>query len=192
VAQARLARSQKKAALERRELLFVDESGFYLLPGYVRTYAPMGHTPTLSVFQTRDHLSVMSAITPKGGLFTLTRTEALTGVESVLFLNHLHGQVCRKLLVIWDGSPIHRGVCVRDFLLNGGSKFVHLERLPAYAPDLNPDEGTWHYLKHVEMRNLCCLNLCHLRDQLSRAVIRLRRKDAVIRSFFTTAGLKID
>lgn len=134
----------------------------------------------------------MSAITPQGGLFTRMRPEALTGVESVLFLNHLHGQVCRKLLVIWDGSPIHRGDCVKDFLLNGGSKFVHLERLPAYAPDLNPDEGTWHYLKHVEMRNLCCLNLGHLRDQLKCAVMRLRRKDAVIRSFFTTAGLGID
>lgn len=134
----------------------------------------------------------MSAITPTGGLFTLMRPEALTGVESVLFLNHLYGQVSRKLLVIWDGSPIHRGNHMKEFLLNGGSKFVHLERLPAYAPDLNPDEGTWHYLKHVEMRNRCCLNLSHLQDQLRCAVIRLRRKDTVIRSFFTTAGLEID
>ncbi len=134
----------------------------------------------------------MSAITLTGQLFTLTRQHALTGVESVLFLNHLHTHLCRKLLVIWDGSPIHRGDAVKSFLLNGGSKFVHLERLPAYAPDLNPDEGTWHYLKHVEMRNLCCLNLPHLLEQFKLAIARLRRKPHIILSFFAAAGLYVD
>lgn len=56
----------KKARLERRTLVFVDESGFYLLPARVRTYAPLGQTPLLRVFQTRDHLSVMSGITLGG------------------------------------------------------------------------------------------------------------------------------
>jgi len=51
---------KKKARLERRTLVFIDESGFYLLPAIVRTYAPRGHTPILHVFKTRDHLSVMS------------------------------------------------------------------------------------------------------------------------------------
>ena len=158
----------------------------------MRSYAPVGQTPLLSVFQTRDHLSVMSAITLTGRLFTLTRHVSLTGRESVLFLNHLHTHVGRKLLVIWDGSPIHRGDAVKSFLLNGGSKFVHLERLPAYAPDLNPDEGTWNYLKHVEMRNLCCLNLQHLHHQFSLAVARLRRQASIIQSFFAAAGLCAD
>ena len=108
-------------------LVFVDESGFYLLPSCVRTYAPCGHTPTLRVPHTRDHLSVMSGITPQGQLFTLIRDYPLTGVESVTFLNALHRRLERKLLVIWDGSPIHRGADVKDFLRNGGSRGVHLE-----------------------------------------------------------------
>jgi transposase len=78
---------------------------------------------------------------------------------------------------------------VKDFLGNGGSRFVHLEQLPPYAPDLNPDEGTWQYLKRVEMRNLCCLNLDHLHHELSLAIARLRRRPHIIRSFFTGAGL---
>jgi len=57
---------KKKARLERRILVFVDESGFYLLPAAVRTYAPRAKTPILPVFQTHDHLSVMSGITPHG------------------------------------------------------------------------------------------------------------------------------
>ena len=93
------------------------------------------------------------------------------------------------LLVIWDGSPIHRSVEVRTFLADGAAKQIHLERLPASAPDLNPDEGTWRHLKHVELRNICCFDVAHLHPQLNLAIFRLRRKPHWILSFFTQAGL---
>lgn len=182
---------QKQARLERKTLVFVDESGFYLLPARVRTYAPRGKPPTLRVFETRDHLSVMSAITTQGWLFTMVRDDSLTGVESVRFLKHLLTQLDRKLLVIWDGSPIHRGKEVKTYLADGATKYLHLEPLPPYAPDLNPDEGVWSHLKGVELCNLCCLNLGHLHHQLDLAVIRLRRKPYLVQSFFAGAGLDI-
>jgi len=180
---------RRKAILEKRILVFVDESGFYLLPAILKTYAPRGNTPTLKVFQTNDHLSVMSGITPQGWLFTRTRFEALNGCDSVGFLKHLHSQMDRKLLVIWDGSPIHRNHEVKEYLANGAAKYLHLERLAAYAPDLNPDEGTWRHLKRVELANLCCSDLDHLHQQLSLAIFRLRRKPLLIQSFFALAGL---
>lgn len=182
---------KRKAQLEHRILIFTDESGFYLLPAILRTYAPCGQTPILQVFQTRDHLSVMSGITPHGWLFTLTRTEALNGFDSVYFLKHLLSQIGRKLLVIWDGSPIHRSIEVRTFLADGAAKQIHLERLPAYAPDLNPDEGTWNHLKRVELSNVCCLDLPDLRQQLALAISRLRHRPYLIQSFFSQAGLPI-
>jgi len=88
-------------------------------------------------------------------------------------------------LVIWDGSPIYRSKEVRAFLANGAAKQIHLERLPAYAPDLNPDEATWQYLKRVELRNVCCFDLNHLHQQLDLAILRLRHKPYLIRSFLT-------
>jgi transposase len=60
---------------------------------------------------------------------------------------------------------------------------VHLESLPPYAPGLNPDEGVWQHLKHVEMRNLCCDNLHHLYGELSLAIKRLRQKPHIVQSF---------
>lgn len=180
---------RKKAILERRILVFVDESGFYLLPAILKSYAPCGETPILKVFQTRDHLSVMSGITPQGWLFTKTRYDALKGSDSVQFLKHLHSRVARKLLVVWDGSPIHRNIDVKDYLANGAAKHIHLERLPAYAPDLNPDEGTWRHLKRVELSNVCCADLENLHSQLNLAILRLRRKTYLVQSFFAQAGL---
>lgn len=121
----------------------------------------------------------------------MTRYEALNGLDSVHFLKHLLSQTDRKLLVIWDGSPIHRSIEVRTFLANGAAKQIHLERLPAYAPDLNPDEGTWRHLKRIELRNVCCFDLAHLHQQLTQAIPRLRRKPHLIQSFFAQAGLPI-
>lgn len=182
---------QRQARLERKTLVFVDESGFYLLPARVRTYAPRGQAPTLPAFETHDHLSVMSAITAQGWLFTLVRDDSLTSVESVRFLKHLLAQLDRNLLVIWDGSPIHRGKEVKAYLADGATKHIHLERLPPYAPDLNPDEGVWNHLKYVELRNVCCLNLGHLHHQLDLAVTRLRRRPYLIQACFAGAGLDI-
>jgi len=167
----------------------IDESGFYLLPGVVKTYAPRGQTPTLHPFLTRDHLSVMSGITPQGKLYTLTRAEPLTSNESVTFLFHLGRLIGGKLLAIWDGSPIHRSGVVKEFLAAGGAGFVHLEQFPPYAPDLNPDEQVWQHLKHVEMKNLCCNDLNHLSVELNLAINRLRKKSYLIQSFFDGAGL---
>ena len=172
-------------------MVCVDEAAFYLLAGMVRTYAPCGETPVVKTLLNRDHLSVMSGVTPAGQLVTLTRPHALRGVESVAFLRHLYGYFGSKLLVIWDGASIHRSDEVKDFLTDGWAKYIHLERFPAYAPELNPDKGVWQHLKHVELRNLCCTDLDHLRAELNLAIRRLRRRLNLVRSFFAGAHLDL-
>ena len=93
------------------------------------------------------------------------------------------------LLVIWDRLPAHRGQAVKDFLKQGATQRLHLEHLPAYAPDLNPDEGIWCYLKQVELANVCCHSLPELRVALRRAIARLRRKTDIILACFREVGL---
>lgn len=165
----------------------VDEAGFYLLPAVVRSYAPIGETPVLRVPLSWDHLSVISAITPAGKLYLMMQEHAFTGPAIVRFLKHLLRYLPGKLLVIWDGLPAHHGAAVREFLAQGGAQRLHLERLPAYAPDLNPDEGIWRYLKGVELRNLCCRDVTHLHDELRKAAARLRHKTPVIQACFAHA-----
>src|SRR5207237_7480450 len=80
---------QQRARRERRVLVFADESGFYLLPGVVRTYAPEGRTPVIRNKQTRDHLSIMGGMTPEGKVYTLVRQRSLNGLHTVEFLKHL-------------------------------------------------------------------------------------------------------
>jgi transposase len=158
----------------------VDQSGFYLLPTVVRTYAPIGQTPVLYEQLSDDHLSVMSSITLEGKLLMMEQDRAFKGPDVVRFLKHALHQIPGKLLIIWDGSPIHRAKVVKDFLADGAAARVRLEQLPGYAPDLNPDEGIWKHLKHVELKNVCCRSLSELRIELRRAKERLRHKKHVI------------
>ena len=111
-----MAFAQKGALKEGRTIVFCDQSGFYLLPMVVRTYAPIGQTPILKENLTRDHLSAMSGITLEGKFYMLEQERAFKGKDVVRFLKHLMRQIPGKLLVIWDGSPIHRGGAVKDFL----------------------------------------------------------------------------
>jgi transposase len=96
-----------------------------------------------------------------------------------------------RLLVIWDGSPIHRRSTVKEFV-SGTHGRVWLEALPGYAPDLNPwDEGGWNHLKNVELRNVVCRDLEELHQELYLAVGRLRHRLHLVRSFFAQAGLRL-
>src|SRR5437588_13107148 len=134
----------------------------------------------------------MSGMTPVGRIYTLARQESLNGSHTVEFLVHLMRVASQRLLVIWDGSPIHRRAMVQQFVSEAHGK-VRLEALPGYAPDLNPwDEGGWNHLKNVEMRNLVCKDVEELHEEFHLAVNRLRHKTWLVRSFFDQTGLRFE
>ncbi len=157
----------------------------------VRTWAPCGQTPVLRVPLTHDHLAAISGMTPDGRLFMQIQEHAYHAPDVVRFLRLLVRKLRGKLLVIWDGAPIHRGQAIKDFLRRGAAQRIHLEQLPAYAPELNPDEGIWNYLKRVELGNLCCPDLATLALALRRAKERLRHKRAVIQACVQQAGYHV-
>jgi len=76
VVRGALASPQNRAAQEGATIVWVDESGVYLLPLAVRTWAPRGQTPILRVPLTHDHLSAISAITLDGRLFLQVREDS--------------------------------------------------------------------------------------------------------------------
>ena len=118
-----------------------SESGFSPLPSVVRTYAQMGQTPVLRAWWTRDHLSAISALSPEGRLYFHCQERAFKSDDVVALFEHLLREVPNRLVIIWDGSPVHRSHTIREFLANGAAQRLHMEHLPAYAPELNPGKG---------------------------------------------------
>ncbi len=156
----------------------------------VRTWARVGRTPVLKTPTRYDHLSVASAITTTGKLVTQARESAFNGEAIVGFLKHLLRQIPGEVVLVWDGARIHHCAEVRAFLKAGAAKRLRLIRLPAYAPELNPDEGVWRWLKR-QLGNVCCRDFAELRHELGLAIQRLRRRPQIIRACFGKAGLEL-
>ena len=157
----------------------------------VRTWAPRGQTPVLRVKLASDHLAAISGITLDGRLFMQVRRTSYDAAAVVRFLRVLLRKLPGKILLIWDGAPIHRAKAIKAFLTAGAAKRLHLEQLPGYAPDLNPDEGIWNYLKRVELGNVCCADLDQLQRELIRARERLRHKKEIIQSCSRQCGYSV-
>jgi transposase len=176
----------KKARTEGYTIVFVDESGLYLLPARVSTWAPIGETPVLRQKLTRDHLSVIGAISQQGCLYTMMHQQSINSQRCVAFLRHLLRQL-DKVLVIWDGAAIHNSRVVKTFLATEAHRRVHLERLPSYAPECNPEEGVWQLLKTHELANVCTHNLKELAREVRLGIQRLRHKLPQLRACFQLA-----
>ena len=152
-----MARPQKGAPAQQQTVLFIDESGFYPLPSVVRTYAPVGQTPILREWRTRDHLADISAISPEGTLDFHCQDHAIHSADVVAFLEHLLREVPGRITDHLGWLPrFTAAVSSKSSWPTVAAQRLHLGRLPAYAPELSPDEGMWQRLKGVELRNLCC------------------------------------
>src|SRR6266566_3245379 len=90
-----------------------------------------------------------------------------------------------------EGASIHRCKAVKQFTSKPGAGRIHLERLPAYAPELNPQEGVWNLLKRVELKNVCCLDLQHVQREVRRAKERLRHRKSTLSQCYAHAGYSL-
>jgi len=126
-----VASHQKGAEAQEQTIFFIDESGCYPLPSVMRTYAPVGQTPVLREWYTRDHLSAISALSPEGKLYFHAQDHPIDSAAVVAFFEHLLREVPGRMLIIWDGAPIHRSQVIKTFLANGAAQRLHLECLPA-------------------------------------------------------------
>jgi len=146
----RLAPGKKNAARLAAHLVFVDESGFLLIPSVRKTWSPVGQTPVVRHRYSHDRISAISgiALSPKRfhcTLYCQLYEDNIQGEEVAAFLRHLLHQVHGHLIVLLDNGKPHRGEPVQELLAR--TSRLHLEPFPPYAPELNPDEGVWNHLK---------------------------------------------
>jgi len=104
------------------------------------------------------------------------------------FLLQLMRHIPGRLLVIWDGLSSHRSCVLRDFIEDLDGR-ITLERLPGYAPELNPAEYIWGHWKHHELANLCAKDFTQLSWYARRALRRMRRRPTLVRAFWKQAEL---
>jgi transposase len=134
---AHLAPLEKKAHSVKATLVFVDESGFSLLPTACRTWSPRGQTPILRHCFNWPKLSAISAVTPNPHPYLHLDRGTIASDEVIRFVAHLLRQIPGPIFLFWDGGNPHRSRRTRTALC-AYRKRLWVYRLPAYAPELNP------------------------------------------------------
>lgn len=167
-------------------LYFQDESGVSLTSAIGKTWAPKGKTPVVKMTGQRGTLCVTSAISPIGKMvFRIEKEdEKINADKHIEFLQQIIKQhPHRKIIIIEDNAPAHIAQKVDDFVIKNKNKFA-IYRLPSYAPELNPDEHVWEYLKAYQLKAHQAQDTKELRKLVKRKMQGIQRKKKVINSFF--------
>jgi len=135
-----------------------------LAPLVRRTWAPAGETPRFYQ-RTRFHqkVSVIGALTVNPGRNRVRfffRCHPNVNIETgrvVRFLRHLSRQLRGRIVLLWDHFRPHQAKTMRRFL--EAHPAIHPEFFPPYAPELNPTESAWGYLKMNPLANWPALEL---------------------------------
>lgn len=155
----------------------------------MKTWAPKGQTPVLQYSFSWKPLSLIAGLTFWRFCFRFFHG-TIKAPQIVQYLQALVQQIRGKLLIIWDGLPAHRSRRVRQFVELLGHRLV-LERLPAYAPELNPVEYLFGYAKNRELANLCLHSIDKVRRYATRRLKSTQRRPRLITAFWQQAELPI-
>jgi transposase len=176
-----------EAEKEQRTIVFVDESGFSQRPARKRTWAPRGQTPILEFNFNWKRISAIAGVSFCELWFAL-HEGSIRGPQVVEFIQQLQARIGQKLLLIWDGLSAHGSRVVRTFL-EGLGEAVRAERLPAYAPELNPVEFLWGHLKNHDLANISPDSLWKLSKAARNALFKAQKRPSVIHAFWVQTEL---
>lgn len=165
-----------------------------MMPVLRRTWGWRGCTPTIAV-RARSHEKVSGI----GALLVSPRRRRLRlalalhpkanirGPQVLRFLRHLNRHVTGPVVLLWDRGRPHKHGDVCQWL--AAHPRWHVVWFPPYAPELNPVEQLWSYLKYGRLANFTPDDVSEIRDEVRTEVTRLRRRPTLFRSFFRHSRL---
>ncbi len=162
-----------------------------------RTLAPSGKTPILKTKAAhRERVSATAALTvsPRRhrlGLHWQTYPrQFVNATRAAEFLRYVLRHLPGRVVVVWDGGPMHKGEPIRRVLEDFPR--LSLKRLPPYAPELNPVEQLWNHLKYGQLPNFIPDNVLQLEETLQDHLVSAKRSSYRLHSFFATCPLPFD
>jgi hypothetical protein len=175
----------------------IDESGLLMAPLVRRTIAPRGETPKLvQKSGTREKVSVASAlwVSPgrdRLGLFSRTLVNSyFDNWHSALFVEALLKELNGPVIVVWDGGSMHKGDPIHELGGAYAGRLI-LERLPPYAPELNPVEYLWSWLKYSRLNNFAPRDAVQLNERITAELTAIRDDQELLLSFVHAAPLPL-
>jgi len=188
-----MATYKKKAHELNAHIVFIDETGLLMAPLVRRSWAPCGKTPILYQ-RTRSHekVSMIAALSvppirKRIGLYFALHRKNINAKLIVRFLGNLSRQIRGPIILVWDRLRAHRAKKTSGFI--NSKKRILTYFLPPYAPELNPVEFKWAYLKNNPLSNRPCFSVQELSATARYESIKITQKSSLLRSFLYATPL---
>jgi transposase len=174
---------KKRAKKLGAMIFFLDEAGFQSDPPLGRTYGLKGHTPVVTSSGQRQSINVISAVNASGAFWAATYTGKLNTESFLEFLKNFMKSQRRNALLVVDGHPAHKANLIKEYIATLAGR-LELHFLPPYAPDLNPDEFVWNYMKGVGVSKKPLKKNESLRERIEQDLNTIHQNKALVASFF--------
>lgn len=197
-----MAGGKTVAAQRRAWICFEDEAGQTLRPPRARTWGRVGHTPVVPVSAKgsgRVSIAGLACFKPGQRSRLIYRTIVHRGrrnerrsfaeVDYIALLDAAHQQLGGPIVLVWDNLNTHISVAMRELI--DTRDWLHVIRLPAYAPDLNPTEGVWSHLKR-SIGNLAVRGIDQLQAVIKNRLKRIQYRTDLLDGFLAHTGLTLE
>jgi transposase len=174
---------RRKARKHGAKIFFLDEAGFDSEPRLGRTYGLKGQTPVVPTSGQRQRVNVISAVNAQGAFWCGMYTDRLNGQLFAEFLRDFMAGRSETVYLVVDGHPAHKAQVVKDVVAEMAGR-LELHFLPPYAPDLNPDEFVWSYMKTNGLSKKPLLKNESLKDRVATDLLAIQGNRKLVRSFF--------
>jgi transposase len=170
--------------------VFEDEFGVSYVEPVSFTWAPKGQTPQLKRHgRYRRETSTMAGLTISGKIYKRHFDGSIDAEKLLDGLEHFREYIQRPIILIWDQSRTHKALLVKAYLEKHPE--IHVEYLPSYAPELNPEEYCHGNVKR-HMKNAIFHSKAEIRNSLNKGFSRLRKRPDILLDLFQHAGLKLN
>ncbi len=179
----RYPKLKRRAKRLGAKIFFLDEAGFQSDPPLGRTYGLKGKTPVVLTSGQRQSLNVISAVNARGEFWAATYTGKLNAEAFVAFWENFMKGRSGKIFLVVDGHPAHKANLVNNYVgsLEGS---LELHPLPAYSPELNPDEFVWGHMKNNGVSKKPLKKNESLSDRIDEDLAKIKANPQLVRSFF--------
>lgn len=167
-----------------------------------RTWALRGQTPKLQQRgKQREKVSIAAALwwapwlrpgqRQRLGMFDQTLSNGYFNNHRMAdFLEHLMRELPNRMIVVWDGGGMHKGDPIRA-AVDRFKPRLSLERLPPYAPDLNPVESVWSWLKYSRLANYAPPNADTLHERIRQELDAVNSDEEFLKGMWQASDLPL-
>ena len=183
----------RRANAENAIIFWQDETGIQQDTNAVKGYSPCGQTPVIM----QDRRScygapvMLSAVNNQGLVHFKFQKSAVTAQDFIGFLEDLlkdNEKYGRKLFVICDNARIHHARIVKEWLLENKDR-IELFFLPAYSPDLNPDEYLNRQIK-TQLREKPAMNHAGCQKVAEAFMTAMKAAEHWVRKLFDSEAVQ--